>query len=380
MHSWENFENMKDCLLLAGSTGFLGGAILAELLQNGELPGMDMLLLVRAATPAEGVARVCNSLRRFEVPEEIISRIGVEQIICGGLTTTGSFEQDPRLQNVTRVINCAGITSFGPHPEVWTTNVDGTLAFGHMVAKLPHLRRFIHVSTAMICGSKPPQVVQEEMYPKPKLRHFVPYTESKAEAERRLRVELVDCPLVIVRPTIVVGHTRLGCKPSGSIFWAFRMSDALRMVNAPLTSRIDVVPVDYVAEALLLLVQAEELRHATYHLGSGEAGSCSFQEIDQAFRSAMNRGTDRDFRHVSFQEAAEMQPHFDEMFGPCNKRFMLGAMRLYGSFASLNTTFDNSRALEEGVAKPPRFVDYLARCYDASKDITIAEQAMIDFA
>jgi len=370
---------MKDCLLLTGSTGFLGGAILAELLEGGESSGMEVLLLVRASSPSEGVARVAKSLRRFEVPEEIIARIGVEQIICGGLTTTGSFEQDPRLQKVTRVINCAGITSFGPHPEVWTTNVDGTLAFGHLVAKLPHLKRFIHVSTAMICGSKPPAVVREEMYPQSGLRHFVPYTESKAEAERRLRVELSDCPLVIVRPTIVVGHSRLGCKPSGSIFWAFRMSDALRMVSAPLSSRIDVVPVDYVAEGLLHLLQAEELHHSTYHLGSGETGSCSFEEIDGAFSSAMDRKTGLDFQEVSFHEAAEMKPQFDDLFGPCDKRFMLGAMRLYGSFASLNTTFDNSHALAEGVPQPPRFVDYLGLCWESSRDITISDQAMIDF-
>lgn len=372
--------NLQDCLLLAGSTGFLGGAILADLLQNGELSVMKVLLLVRATTPTEGVVRVGNSLRRFEVPEELISHIGVEHIICGGLTTTDSYVQDPRLQKVTRVINCAGITSFGPHPEVWTTNVDGTLAFGHMVAKLPHLKRFIHVSTAMICGSMPPHVVKEEMFPQPKLRHFVPYTESKAEAERRLRAELIDCPLVIVRPTIVVGHSKLGCNPSGSIFWAFRMSDALRMVTAPLTSCIDVVPVDYVAQALLYLVQAKNLHYTTYHLGSGEAGSCSFAEIDEAFSAAMNRKAGDDFRHASFHEAAELQPQFHELFGHCNKRFMLGAMRLYGNFASLNTIFDNSRALEDGVAKPPRFVDYLKMCQKTSKDITIADQAMIDYA
>ncbi len=370
----------KDCLLLAGATGFLGGAILSELLQNEELSGLKVLLVVRAKTPSEGLERVWKSLRRFEVSEENIERIRVENIICGGLTTTETFANDPRLQKVTLVINCAGITSFGPHPEVWTTNVDGTLAFAHMVSKLPHLRRLIHVSTAMICGSKPPHVVQEDMYPQPKLRHFVPYTESKAEAEKRLREELPDCPLVIVRPTIVVGHSKLGCKPSGSIFWAFRMSDAVRMVTAPLTSRIDVVPVDYVAQALLHLVRAKKLHYSTYHLGAGDAQSCSFGEINDAFSRAMKRKKSSDFRQATFHEAAELQPQFHELFGKCNKRFMLGAMRLYGSFASLNTAFDNSRAVEDGVPTPPRFTDYLHECYKSSKDITISDQAMIDFA
>jgi nucleoside-diphosphate-sugar epimerase len=262
---------------------------------------------------------------------------------------------------------------------VWTTNVDGTLAFGKLVAGLPHLRRFIHVSTAMICGSKPPPVVTEDMNPRHNLRHFVPYTESKTEAEFQLRAQLPGCPLVIVRPTIVVGHTKLGCAPSGSIFWAFRMSDAMGMVSAPLTSRIDVVPVDYVSSALLHLVTARTLHHDCYHLGSGEESSCTFAEISEAFCKAIGPREGYTFRQAEFQEGAALQPEFNRFFGRCNKRFMLGAMRLYGSFASLNTSFDNKRSLADGVPQSPRFSSYIDVCVRTSEHITIADQAAIDF-
>jgi hypothetical protein len=33
-----------------------------------------------------------------------------------------------------------------------------------------------------------------------------------------------DQPLIVARPSIVVGHTRLGCRPSASIFWYYRSS------------------------------------------------------------------------------------------------------------------------------------------------------------
>ncbi len=369
----------KHVLLLTGATGFLGGSVLSDFLQSATYDHTHILLLVRAPTPSEGLERVWKSLRRFKVPELLIERIRVENIVCGGLTNVPEYADDPRLQKVTEVINCAGITSFGPHPEVWTTNVDGTVAFGHMVAKLPHLKRFIHVSTAMICGSRPPTVVKEDMYPRHKLRHFVPYTESKTEAEFQLRDQLKDCPLVIIRPTIVVGHSKLGCGPSGSIFWAFRMSDAIGMVTAPVTSRIDVVPVDYISQALLHLVFARSLKHNCYHLGSGEEQSCTFEEISEAFCRAVGPREGYQFRQAEFQEAAALQPEFNHYFGRCNKRFMLGAMRLYGSFASLNTTFDHAHALAEGVPLPPRFTDYLHECYHTSKHISIADQAAIDF-
>ena len=369
----------KHVLLLTGCTGFLGGSVLADFLQTSAHTHSRLLLLVRAPTPSEGLERVWKSLRKFKVSEELIELIRVENIICGGLTNVPEYENDPRLQKVTEVINCAGITSFGPHPEVWTTNVDGTLAFGKMVAKLPHLRRFLHVSTAMICGSKPPSLVKEEMNPSHGLRHFVPYTESKTEAEFQLRAQLKGCPLVIIRPTIVVGHTKLGCGPSGSIFWAFRMSDAIGMVTAPVTSRIDVVPVDYVSGALLQLAMAKTVKHDCYHLGSGDSSSCTFAEISEAFCKAIGPRKGYKFRQAEFQEAAALQPDFYTYFGRCNKRFMLGAMRLYGSFASLNAAFDNSRSLAEGIPQSPRFTDYIEACVRSSEHITIADQAAIDF-
>ncbi len=53
-------------ILITGATGFLGGAVVAEFL--AKYPEQTLLLLVRAATAADGLARVRDALRRFEVP------------------------------------------------------------------------------------------------------------------------------------------------------------------------------------------------------------------------------------------------------------------------------------------------------------------------
>ncbi len=42
---------------------------------------------------------------------------------------------DPRLDEVTHVINCAAIASFGNNPFIWNVNVTGTLAFARRMAK-----------------------------------------------------------------------------------------------------------------------------------------------------------------------------------------------------------------------------------------------------
>ncbi len=58
---------------------------------------------------------------------------------------------------------------------------------------------------------------------------------------------------------------------------------------------------------------------------------------------------------------------------------MLRALKLYGGFADLNYLFDNQRLLDEGIAAPPRFTDYLDVCVHSSRDISIPAQMQWDF-
>lgn len=366
-----------DLFLVTGVTGFLGGAVVAELL-TATFPG-KLLLMVRARTPEEGLERVRCSLKRFDVPAAQLEALTAENILCGDLAHVGAFADDSRLGQVTHVVNCAGITSFGKDPNVWRVNVDGTLEFARLLKRASGLKRFMHISTAMICGDSPPSVVQEDASLTINGQHLVPYTESKAEAERQLVKEMKGLPFVIVRPTIIAGHTRLGCRPSGSIFWAFRMSHALRMTTSPLNGRIDVVPVDYAARAVLHLAAARKLQHTIYHVGSGPSHSATFAEIDAAFVKVAGTDAGKAFRSGTVEEAVGRKASFQEIFGDCNRRFMQMAIRLYGGFAALNTTFDNSRLLREGAPPPPKFSEYLGVCWESCKDVSIYVQAMIDF-
>lgn len=367
----------KDLILLTGSTGFLGGAVAADLLQWDLWK--NVLLLVRAKSVEAAHARVVESVGRFLADRPLAARIRPEQIICGGLGDLPDHEEMPRLAGVSRVLNCAAITSFGRNPKTWSTNVHETVSFARKLAKLPRLERYIQVSTAMICGTHPPLIVREDAYPAKGVQHLVPYTESKAEAERVLRKELANLPLVVVRPSIIVGHTRLGTGPSSSIFWAFRMGDALHVVTGDVDGVIDVVPVDYAAKAVEHLLFRETLKHRTYHVSAGQNSSSSFREIGRAFARALGEDRPGDYRRATFADLAAMQNQFAEMLGPCNKRFVLKALRLYGAFAALNAVFDNSRLLGEGFEAPPRFADYLGVCVQTSRHIPPTEQMMIDF-
>ena len=207
-----------------------------------------------------------------------------EQILCGDfLDTSWLARETPRLMQVERVINCAAVASFSKNPTIWPVNVDGTFAFADVLSRSKRLKRFLHVGTAMCCGPQRESPISESWEFPAAEQQLVDYTASKAEIERRMREGL---PLVVARPSIVVGHRTLGCQASGSIFWVFRMGFALESFTCGLDEQIDVIPVDYCAEALIGLALKPCLGHSLYHISAGHRAACTFGEIDEAFARA----------------------------------------------------------------------------------------------
>lgn len=363
-------------LLVTGATGFLGGAIVSRLIETPRWD--DVVLLVRSRNRAEGVERVIEALKRFEVPAAQLARVRPSQILCGDFLQVEAFASDPRLGDITDVVNCSAVTSFGRQPLIRKVNVEGTGAFAEALMTKAKLRRFIHVGTAMSCGLNAANpVVESDTFPE-NAEHAVSYTESKLESEKRLR-GIPGLPLVVVRPSIIVGHSHLGCRPSASIYWVFRMGFALERFLCDFDTPIDVVPVDYCADIILRLLDATALRETLYHISAGSEHSSTFREIDRAIATGLGRKPISHYRKVDFAFLKDMSDRFPELLGPCNKKVMLRAIQTYGAFAALGMVFRNDRLQAEGFPLPPRFTEYAGLCAQTSMDRTIAEQMATDF-
>jgi nucleoside-diphosphate-sugar epimerase len=197
------------------------------------------------------------------------------------------------------------------------------------------------------------------------------YARSKAEAEIRLR----DAEVVIARPSVVVGHTTLGVAPSSSLFWYYRALAALGKGPFDLASRRDVVPVDYVAEALELLLDVPRPRHRVYHVSAGASAS-----VPWAVMRARLDPTPT-WRTVSAAELAEMGTEIRRLARTDDEAARLArgllACARFGALAV--DYFDNARLLAEGLRAPPPFTDYLEVCRRTTGARTIHEQ-MIDDA
>lgn len=356
-------------VLLTGVTGFLGGAFLSDLLQSA-FDG-EVVCLVRAEDDDTAEDRVRRSLGRFGVSNPLPANVRVMR----GDILSQDWHASPHLDNVTHVLHLAASTSFGNSRAIRATNVGGAVSVANAM-RGRKLERFLYTGTAAICGASPKRVVHEDDYPDESARHLVAYTRSKAEAERVLAEQFSDLPLVIARPSIVVGHTELGCRPSGSIFWVLRAVEALRFITWNVENRIDVVPVDWAASALRSLLFAPRLKHMRYHVSAGKGASVTWNELAEEY-ARLRGGTSHDRYEVGRMRQLNVQ-RVMQATGEGHPRHLLHALELYYRFCSLDLVFDNCRLLKEGVPAPPKFTEYMRVCEESSP-ASIYEQMRTDF-
>jgi nucleoside-diphosphate-sugar epimerase len=330
----------------------------------------EIVCLVRADDQESAEARVRRSIARFGRP----SRLPRNVTVLRGDMLSHEWHDSRALDNVSHVLHLAANTSFGNNPGIRRTNVEGALSVAKSM-RGRNLERYLHVGTATICGVAAESVVHEDDYPNPAAEHLLPYTRSKAEAEMLLAERYADLPITIARPSIVVGDTRYGCKPSGSIFWVLRTLEALRFLGWNPDNRVDVVPVDWAANALTHLLFKPVLEHKRYHVSAGCGRSITWRELGAEY-ARIYGGPAEDRYEVGDIHSLTSQ-RFRQAIGPGNARYLRQALELYSRFCSLDLVFDNSRILKAGIPAPPRFTDYMRVCVESSST-GIYEQMRVD--
>jgi hypothetical protein len=152
----------------------------------------------------------------------------------------------------------------------------------------------------------------------------------------------------------------------------------LRRLPAAPETRKDVVPVDYVAEVLVRLLFLPGLRHRRYHVSAGEGAAVSWREMDEAFGVATGKW-DGPCQVVDHATLVRERGRLAGRLGPGDEGHFLSALRLYFQFSTCGAeVFDNCRIREEGVAAPPPFTRYLARCVQMPADRGVYEQMRDD--
>jgi nucleoside-diphosphate-sugar epimerase len=187
----------------------------------------------------------------------------------------GLSAEDHRLvcESVDRIIHCAASISFTqPLAQARAINVSGVgrmIGLAREISATGRLRRFVHISTAFVSGSHEGAFTERDLELGQKYRNS--YEQSKNEAERVL-ASATDLPIVIARPSMVVGHQASGWTPSFNvIYWPIRAFERglLNVIPARPDSIVDFTPVDHVASTIIALTNGQDA-HGTYNLVAGE--------------------------------------------------------------------------------------------------------------
>lgn len=372
------FIEKTELILITGAAEFLGGSVATQLIKEGA--GGKLLFLVSAISPGQGLKILRYNLRAHGVGEVAIAELKSHQVICGDFYDVSWMERERAiLMSVSRVINCALAPTFSNDSKVMTANAHGVYEFAKFFSRSWRLRRFLHVGNATGDGVETESSIGESRALETHLckKNRV---SSHLEIEKKMAADLCDLPLVVARTSTLVGHTTLGCPTPGSVFWIFRLAFALKKFTWGLEDKIDVIPVDYCANALIRLTLKSNLDYDLYHVSAGLESSCTFADVYLSFASACNaKAALESYEKVEVSVVEELALRFEARIGSGNPRLIMKSIRAANEFAKLNCVFDNRRLLGEGVSVPPRFTDYLPSCVNSSKRISITDQMQSDY-
>ena len=348
-------------ILLTGSTGYIGAHVAANLLADSREP---LNVLVRARDLQEARERLWRALQlHIDFPpfrEHLESRL---RVFLGDLTgerfSLAPDDYRELVRSTDSVIHCAASLNRKSEKSCLNVNLRGTLEVIQvaMRAREDHgLRRFSHVSTVAVAGQRADEVVEEDSAIDWNRSDYDPYARTKKFCEHMVRQLLPDVPRTIFRPSIVLGDSRRPETNQFEMVRAFVFLAGLPVLPFRPQDRVDIVPVDYVADAIATLHQKSKTEHEIYHLSSGVASETFVQLTDALAQAQGQRGP----LYLPSLEGAVMK----------TIQVLAGRTGSLGSMATLlkvflpylvwNTVFDNRRVVAEMGRAPAPFSQY---CY-----------------
>jgi thioester reductase-like protein/NADP-dependent 3-hydroxy acid dehydrogenase YdfG len=243
--------------VVTGGTGFIGRRVVSRLLQTH--PDDEVAVLVRR-----------DSLHRFE---QLASTWGTRaKPLVGDLTHPHlglSEETQAELATVEHVVHCGAIYAItADEAQQRQANVEGTRAVIELARRLDATLH--HVSSIAVAGDFRGDYTEADFDVGQELP--TPYHRTKFEAELLVR----SAPGLrhrIYRPAVVVGDSRTGemDKVDGpyyffGIFAKLAKLPSFTPIVLPDTGRTNIVPVDYVVDAIVELMHAPDRDGQTFHL------------------------------------------------------------------------------------------------------------------
>ncbi|MDQ6804496.1 MAG: SDR family oxidoreductase [Actinomycetota bacterium] len=350
-------------VLLTGGTGFVGMEVLARYLERGD---RRVALLVRAEDDTSARARVDATMRDLFGVVRARRYAGRVDAVAGELTAPGlglkPARRDELAERVSTIVHAAASVSFTlPLDEARAINLDGTrrmLDFAELACDRGGLDRYAHVSTAYVAGTHAGRFSENDLDVGQEFHNS--YEQSKCESEQLVHAR-TSVPSTIMRPSIVVGDRHSGWTAAFNVmYWPLRAfaRGLYSAVPADPSAPLDVVSIDYVADAIHALCEMSGGIGETYHLTAG-ANASTIGEVAELASRYFDRPTPAVLSPADFAVAARDVTAV--------QRATLESSVAYFPYFAIGTTFDDAKA--RACLDPPGILvsplrDYLTRLLD----------------
>ncbi|OXM47362.1 amino acid adenylation domain-containing protein [Amycolatopsis alba] len=282
-------------IFLTGPTGFLGPFLLDRLIRD---TNATIHCLVRAQDASAARTRLVAGLRRYGLSGDIV---GSRVVALPGDLSQADFGLPRRVfdklcGNVQVIVHNGAHVNFAyPYTALRPANVDSM----HTVLRLAttHRRKAVHLVSSISALSGKRFVSEDEPLPDPSGLE-TGYTQTKWVAERLLSQAFTHgLPGSIYRPHEISGTTGRGIWSTGTQLTALMKTAAESEIAPAVRYPLNLVPVDFVADALMHLVRCEHPRGRVFHVTNG-------QPADSALLIERLRARGRSVTELPYEEWA----------------------------------------------------------------------------
>lgn len=376
-------------LFLTGGTGFLGGALVTKF--RGNFPNEQLALLVRADTYAQGKERIleaCPILRKSYEEKDIFKNITP---ILGDLMKPdlglSQSDQDLLINTCKHVYHSGANTNLAiDYNESKLYNLEGTrrvLELADQISEISPDLVFNQISTAYVAGDTNQTICSNFLDLKSKFRNG--YEQTKAESEALVLSRKNKYHVRIYRPSVIVGDSITGRTSAFNVLYIptrIICAGLLKVIPALPYAPFDIVPVNYVVDAITKAHNLDLASGSTFHLTAGLGRESNPNEIiDILFSTLSTHGSLKKLIRPTFVPPELLLKTMQSVGNIANNIYntptfrhiekLVGAhLPVLGQVLPLipymisNPRFDNSSTESIlGIPQAPKFQDYGERIF-----------------
>jgi thioester reductase-like protein len=364
---------MSSHFFITGGTGLVGTNLIPRLLSK--FSGSTVTLLVRGADEADADERTRNIARKageeYDIPDAtkridgILGDVNLDH--CG----LNAVQLQRVVSETTHIIHGAATIRFDhPIDEARAINCGGTqrmLAIATMCLKKGKLERFVYIGSSSVSGQRAGYIYEHELEMGQKF--FNTYEQSKNESERIVRNSFDRVPTTVFRPSIIIGDSKTGKTSSFNVIYIpLRLLQKGMLTYVPGTpdTLMDLVPIDWVDDAMVYIMKRPDSAGKVYHITAGPKRAAPMSQVVGRAIEYFDKHTPlKHPRKIEYISREEFERRRSLMRG--REEALMSQLDTLLPYVSINRLFDSRNAdgpLANSGIEFPLFRDYADRIFE----------------